>query len=548
MSEISRNKPCPCGSGKKFKHCCGAIAPATSAPQGSPPAEALARFDLELRRHEAKEHRRRLMQGLGRPIISLESHGYRLVAVGNEVLWSKKWGTFTDFLFDYVKHAFTVPWGQRELAKREAEQHPLLDWGRRIDAFRKGHAHTRQGKFYSAPRTGVVRAVLGLAYDLYLCAHNIELPALLMTRLRNAKTFEGALYEAYVIGTFAKAGFAIEFEDESDSTVSHCEFTATHKETGRKFSVEAKAVASTSRRAGHSTEPARVRNLLYQALRKKAAHDRIIFIELNRTQTISANGEPDWVKAVTNDLTSAEAELTIRGEPAPKAYLFVTNRAYMHALDEPDCGEAGIVHGFKIPEFPQGRGCASMLEVVEARDRHIEPHWLLKAMQSRQEIPSTFDDRFPEEVFAIGEQQPPLRIGDTYLVPDGSGQDAPGVLEDGCVLDTERTAYGIYRLASGQRIIVTAPLSDAELAIYRRSPDTFFGIVKNVGGVIKQPIDGYDFSYEVYSRTSKEKLLEFMVNWPDIKTLRSLPQADLAKIYCARLAEGMWRQSQRTHQ
>ena len=52
--------------------------------------------------------------------------------------------------------------------------------------------------------TGVVRAFVGLAYDLYLSAHNAELPALLLTRLRNAKTFEGALYEASVIGTFAK--------------------------------------------------------------------------------------------------------------------------------------------------------------------------------------------------------------------------------------------------------------------------------------------------------------------------------------------------------
>lgn len=26
MSKAGRNDPCPCGSGKKFKHCCGASA------------------------------------------------------------------------------------------------------------------------------------------------------------------------------------------------------------------------------------------------------------------------------------------------------------------------------------------------------------------------------------------------------------------------------------------------------------------------------------------------------------------------------------------
>jgi hypothetical protein len=40
---------------------------------------------LAFRRQEAREHQRRLMQGLGRPIISFESNGYRLVAVGNEM-------------------------------------------------------------------------------------------------------------------------------------------------------------------------------------------------------------------------------------------------------------------------------------------------------------------------------------------------------------------------------------------------------------------------------------------------------------------------------
>jgi len=66
---------------------------------------------------------------------------------------------------------------------------------------------------YSAEMSGVVRAYLGLAYDLYLCAHNAELPELLIKRLRNAQSFEGALYEAYVIGNLARAGFHIELED-----------------------------------------------------------------------------------------------------------------------------------------------------------------------------------------------------------------------------------------------------------------------------------------------------------------------------------------------
>jgi hypothetical protein len=538
MSKLGRNVPCSCGSGLKFKRCCGAPARPVVQPQGPIP-DAFARLQLEMRRHEAKEYRRRLMQGLGRPIVSFESHGYRLVAVGNEIRWSKNWVTFVDFLFDYIKAVLTPAWGQAELAKPEAEQHPLVHWMRRIDAFKKAHAHAKQGKIYVAPMTGIVRAFLGLAYDLYLSAHNAELPMLLLKRLRNAKTFEGALYEASVVGTFAKAGFTIEFEDEGDPTVSHCEFTAIHKVTGRKFSVEAKAISSTSPRAGTTGQPPRIRNLLYAALRKRAAHHRIIFIELNRSQTMTAKGEPDWVAPLDQELAAAEEQLTIDGQPAPPAYLFITNRAFMHAFDAPDCGEAGIAHGFKLQEFPQGRGCTSMLDAVEARERHLEAHWLLKAMEARAEIPGTFDDRLPEEAFTT-EEHPTLRIGDTYLVADESGREVPGVLYEGAVLESECKAYCVYRMKDGRSIIATVPLSDSEIAIYRRSPETFFGIVKKANRKINHPMDVYDIFYETYAHSTKGKLLEFMAGWPDIEASRSLSQQELAKRYCARMAESIW--------
>ena len=124
---------------------------------------------------------------------------------------------------------------------RSAERHPLIGtWYRKVCDFQQAQPKQPDGS-YRCEMIGAVKAYLGLAYDLYLCAHNAELPELLLTRLRNAQTFEGALYEAYVIGVLARAGFQIELEDESDSSRSHCELTATHQETGRKFSVEAKA-------------------------------------------------------------------------------------------------------------------------------------------------------------------------------------------------------------------------------------------------------------------------------------------------------------------
>src|SRR6266436_515906 len=111
MVKVGRNAPCPCGSGSKFKKCCGALSKAQDAAFGPPP-ELREAMQLEADRFKAKEHRRRLMQGLGRPIISFENHGYRCVAVGGTIHWSKTWKTFHDFLFEYIKRSLTPEWGQ----------------------------------------------------------------------------------------------------------------------------------------------------------------------------------------------------------------------------------------------------------------------------------------------------------------------------------------------------------------------------------------------------------------------------------------------------
>ena len=357
-----------------------------------PSPETLAQMQMALARQEAREHRRRLMQGLGRPIVSFEDHGYRIVCVGKEVRWSRALRTFPDFLSDFIKSKLTPEWGNAELAKPEAERHPLLHWYQKSCLVQQTYAK-KPGGLFQIEMTGAIRAYLGLAYDLYLCAHNAELPELLLKRLRNASTFEGALYEARVIGSLAKAGFTIELEDETDSERSHCELTATHKDTGRKFSVEAKAVTSSSSRARTSTEPPRIRNQLYKALAKQADHERMIFIELNRGGINPTANVPEWVRQIDADMVQAEKDMTIDGKPAPPAYVFLTNFGAIHALDNTRFTEVGLSCGFKIPDFGSRFPARSILELVDAREKHRELHWLRKALQTHQSIPSTFDDR-----------------------------------------------------------------------------------------------------------------------------------------------------------
>lgn len=503
---------------------------------------------LQRARQEAREHQRRLMQGLGRPIISFESHGYRIVAIGKQLRWSKAWRTFPDFLFDYIKYVLTPEWGNAELKKPETERHPILGWYRKVCEFQQAQlSHRQPSGIYSAEMTGAIRAYLGLAYDLYLCAHNAELPDLLIKRLRNPRTFEGALYEAYVIGNLAKAGFHIELEDETDSTRSHCELTATHQETKRKFSVEAKAVATTSTRAGTSASTPKIRGKLYDALRKHADHERLIFIELNRAELGIPGNTPDWIPNVDIELAQAEKDLTIDGKATPSAYVFVTNRGFMHALDAVRWTEVGLACGYKIDDFASRTGAPSILQLVQARERHVELHWLRKALQKHQALPSSFDDRLPEENVS-DDKIPRLLIGSTYLVPDADGKEVLGILTDAVVMDRERKAYGTYRLQDGRHIICISPLTDTEIAAYKRSPDTFFGVIKEVSREITEPLDCYDFFWEVYSQSSREKLLEFTSGWPDHGALSLLDQKEFAQRYCARMAEMMWATHERNKQ
>jgi hypothetical protein len=83
----------------------------------------------------------------------------------------------------------------------------------------------------------------------------------------------------------------------------------------------------------------------------------------------------------------------------------------------------------------------------------------------------------------------------------------------------------------------TNTLTDDEVHAYRLHPQTFFGVVKdNVNREAKTVIELFDFMFETYQHTSKEKLLEFLAGMPDYQQLVKQNQRDLAITYCERMA------------
>jgi hypothetical protein len=482
-----------------------------------------------LEERKAQEFQRQQQQGLGRPIISVEHLGYRFVAVRNRLYYSKNWKTFTDFLGDYIKTTLGGEWGNAEIKKPLEKRHPILQWYHHICILQKSVVQ-KPGEIYSAPVTGAVSAYYGLAYNLYLIAHNVhDIESRLIERLKNPESFQGALYETRVAAELIKAGFELEYEDEDDRSTTHCEFTATYVRTQKRFSVEAKSRLPASRGKGKLL---RARRQLYRALEKEAKFQRLVFIDINRPFGVTREEiAPVFDRAVA--IIKRSEDMLIHGQPAPPAYVCLTNYPDQYSLDVPNVLGAGLFLGYKISDFGYGTKFESIRAAVRAREKHVEIFDLEKSMIDHTFLPSTFDGQLPSAAFGDG-KTPRLLIGQRYLVPDSDGQEIPGVLEDAVVITNERQAYGIYKLDNGKRIIATSPLTPEELEDYQRHPDTFFGVYKRVPGRSENPIDLFDFFYETYKDTPRERLLEFIKDAPDFEYFKGLPPKDLAEAVCER--------------
>jgi hypothetical protein len=182
------------------------------------------------------------------------------------------------------------------------------------------------GDFAELTMNGDLYAFVSFAYDVFTLADNAEVQQSLLNRIKNVDQFQGSRYEVFVAASLLRAGFKIAFEDESDSRTSHCEFTATHKETNRSFSVEAK---SRHRRSAHSNveraHKARAYKILQNALSKTANHERIVFVDVNLPPDKHGLLNEEWHREIASTLRALEESQRIDA-PWPQAILFFTNR------------------------------------------------------------------------------------------------------------------------------------------------------------------------------------------------------------------------------
>ena len=207
-ARLGRNDPCPCGSGRKYKRCHGRAQAGSAEPEASRAA---------LDAHHAKETLRRHQQGEGKPIISTEFAGHRVVAVGNKLYAAKGQKTFVDFLDNYLRMVLGGSWGNAEIRKPLEDRHQIMQWYDAVCAQQRRYASRPEGEIQASPLTGLMSAYYGLAYNLYLLQHSAELQAYLVARLKHAHSFYAAYYETFVAAWFILAGFELAIENERDS-------------------------------------------------------------------------------------------------------------------------------------------------------------------------------------------------------------------------------------------------------------------------------------------------------------------------------------------
>ncbi len=485
-------------------------------------------------RHQAAERIRVTQQGLGRPIIAAKSNDQQIVAVGNTIYHSPKWKTFPDFLSDYLRSILDPVWGNAELAKPFTDRHPIVQWH---DAFARYQQKTIKtpGVVHSAPVIGIVTCYLGLAYSLYLLAHNVELQNRLIRRLKDPGNFQGAYYELIIANTLIRAGFSLTLEDETDGKSKHCEFAAVSKETGKRYWVEAK-MRSVSGLLGKNdqdgtsdTKPtSRLIRHLNLALAKPAADERLIFIDLNADAEFDPNGKPVWIDKAATLLEQYEAKELTAGV---RAYVFVTNMSFHRMLDRTP-SIAALPFGLGMPDYNRP-GHFRLLEIYRQRQKHIDAHHIGQAIIKYTKLPTTFDGGLPSESF--GKTSSRVTIGDTYFFDNIGDGGILGTVTAATISEVNKEAVIGVSDQSGVSYLLRQPLSDAELADYKAHPDAYFGRIQPVQKKITDRYEFFEWLMEANKTLTRETLLERLKAAPNLEELKKLGDADLLAIYC----EGM---------
>lgn len=355
--KIGRNAPCPCGNGRKFKHCHGGLLAGSRYPsQGLDVSDLKPEFVAKIQEmHAGIQRRKAWPQNHGAVLPSVHTtmpDGTRLASAGNTLWKVATEETWHGFIYDLLRTQLGIEWFQAELSKPEADRHILANWftevcARELDA--EQHHFT---SWRPDADTGATLAFRSVAYDAFCLMQAMSLTPKLLARLRHPEQFEGARYELWVAATLARAGFELELLNEDDRSTRHGELIATHKDTGTKFWVEAKRRTRQIDQVMNDPERQRadVQGLVADAVRKPASYPRIVFVDVNLPPAKGGITQATWVRQFRTSLNKLAMQPAYRGREDMAAFVMATNHPYHYTSHvTPDPRQHFIGTHFNMP-------------------------------------------------------------------------------------------------------------------------------------------------------------------------------------------------------
>lgn len=288
----------------------------------------------------------------------------------------------------------------------------------------------------------------------------------------------------------------------------------------------------------------KINRQMYRALSKQSNHPRIVFIDTNDGRLELGRKRADPVALVEAEGLLDRYERDPIGRTLPQAYVIATFEPEEHHLDDVDLPYGMLLWGFHFDDLRPGP--KTLLQQVEMRRRHAPIFALLESMQKHRHIPATFDGEASAHLGRGSEAR--LQIGKRVEVPGPDGAQVEATLESGVVVPDWKAASCVVCTDDQKRFMVQIPLTDEEMQAYAQHPETFFGVIDRNAGrpMARTALDWFNFLWETYSRSPKERLLEFMTQARDIERLKRMSQEELATEYCSRLAGSMMQHQQAT--
>ena len=234
-----------------------------------------------------------------------------------------------------------------------------------------------------------------------------------------------------------------------------------------------------------------------------------------------------WVEKAAQKLEKREKDLIDQHS----AYVFVTNIPYHRDLDSIEGGMMIFAHGFRIDDFAKP-GVYTLSQKYKNKQKHIDAYRILESFQKYPNISQTFDGSIP--CYAFNKKLERIVIGEKYFFEDVGNVGITGVVTSATVSKAEKIVYFVVYTADDQKsTILTRGMSEDELRDYEEYGDSFFGSSQQTSTKkIDEPYDLFEWLYDVYKKSSKEKLLEFLQTHPSIGDFQKMDQEDLAILYC----------------